>query len=82
MRIQPALTGSDPMHFKAPVRRLSARSQTGAQKGRRWRFGYLLFAGLLVAPALASIAGCATAEKEPLTVTEWLRQPRVGDALR
>jgi hypothetical protein len=40
------------------------------------------FAVLLGVVALAHFTGCAAQEKKPQTVTEWMQQPRVGEAAR
>jgi hypothetical protein len=40
------------------------------------------FVVLLGVVALVHFTGCAAQEKKPQTVTEWMQQPRVGEAAR
>jgi hypothetical protein len=42
----------------------------------------MLLMVLLAALGAVSIAGCAADEKKPLTITEWMQQPRVGETAR
>jgi len=61
--------------------RAMAQQQLPGRKPARNGRG-MLFAMLVVALGAAGVAGCAAPEKKPLTITEWMQQPRVGESAR